>query len=324
MRSTSLSEYFFYTRSERNAGLILSFLSIACFIVPTTFPTFFSNTEEPDFSLFQKKVALVTSPSDDEKEPKDYVATRSADVISKPIELFPFNPNTASKSDLERLGISSRTAQTIINYRSKGGKFFKKEDLQKIYGLRAEDYQQLESFISIPSKSYPIADQESSSETNYDDTPVEQDPPIEAVPIPMKKAPPKMANIDVNQATVEEWQQLYGIGPGYSKRIVKFRDKLGGFHSVEQVSSTYGLPDSTFQKIKPHLKLSPIFRKLRVNSATKDELKAHPYLSNFQATVLFNYRKQHGAFSNLESMKNMKAGFKEEDWTRLNPYLSFE
>ncbi|MEK7256097.1 MAG: helix-hairpin-helix domain-containing protein, partial [Bacteroidota bacterium] len=118
--------------------------------------------------------------------------------------------------------------------------------------------------------------------------------------------------------------KLKGIGTFYAKRIVNFREKLGGFYSIQQVGETFGLPDSTFQKIQPLLQASPVFRKIKVNAATLEELKSHPYFSNFQATVLFNYRQQHGNFTNLESLKKIAAAFKDSDWERLEPYLSFE
>ncbi len=214
--------------------------------------------------------------------------------------LFPFDPNTATKEDFSKLGLSPKIAQTILNYRSKGGHFYKKEDLKKIYGLTEEDYKRLESYVEI-------------TKANREDE---------------KKISPKIKSskaieIDVNKATTKEWQALYGIGPSYSKRIVTFRDKLGGFAKIEQVAETFGLPDSTFQKIKPHLKISPVFRKLDVNSATFDQLKAHPYISYYQARGIVNYRSQHGQFTDFESLKNMGGAFKEGDFERLLPYLTF-
>ena len=82
----------------------------------------------------------------------------------------------------------------------------------------------------------------------------------------------------MNKATIQEWQQLKGIGPYYAKKITAFRQKLGGFASIEQIGTTYKLPDSVYLQIQPHLSLSPVFRGLPINTATIDILAAHPYL----------------------------------------------
>ena len=142
--------------------------------------------------------------------------------------------------------------------------------------------------------------------------------------VPFEKKEKPVVVVDVNLATEEEWQQLKGIGPGYSKRIVNFREKLGGFATVELVGETFGLPDSVFQQIRPYLQPSPVFRKLNVNTAGTEELKSHPFISSLQATVLVNYHKQHGAFADFNALKKMGPPFKEEDWQRLEVYLVFD
>ncbi|HFA49809.1 MAG TPA: hypothetical protein ENJ95_12440, partial [Bacteroidetes bacterium] len=246
-----------------------------------------------------------------------------------------FDPNTATKEELIRLGILPRTANTLLNYRSKGGRFFKKEDLKKVYGFRKEDYNRLEEWIVVNNektqrewdnkKSKSEKPKPSFAGNNSKKTPTGGADKKSFYPkkeYPKKEYTPPM--IDINKTTAEDWQKLRGIGPAYSKRIVNFRDKLGGFVSVEQVGTTYNLPDSTFQKIKPYLTLSPVFRKIKVNQLDLKGLKSHPYISSYQATILFNYRKQHGDFTDMESLKKIKAGFKEEDWKRLEGYLSFE
>lgn len=119
------------------------------------------------------------------------------------------------------------------------------------------------------------------------------------------------------------WQSIKGIGPAYAKRIVGYREKLGGFVSVDQVGTTYGLPDSTFQKMKPRLQASPVFRKIAINTASLEELKAHPLISWKQADIIISYRSHHGRFDNLEDLAKIKA-LPEDMLANLNPYLNFD
>ena len=88
-----------------------------------------------DFSAFKKAI-------------QEFEASTEAPI--KKDTLFIFNPNTASQQDLQRLGIAPPIAQRIIKYRKKGGRFKKKEDLQKIYGFPEEKYKRLVSFVTIP------------------------------------------------------------------------------------------------------------------------------------------------------------------------------
>ena len=321
MSNYTLHEYFSYTRLERNACNVLVVLCISGFALPSIFPFFLKNQDKRDFDEIQRVASSILESGIAQANPAE-TKIRDSEPIPNDIELFPFDPNTTTKEEFIRLGLSSRTAQTILNYRIKGGKFFKKEDLKKIYGLREEDYTMLAPWVQIQQREARWKD---SAKTPDDQSPAKaidvKYEPHSTNFTPKEKAP---VSIDINRATAEEWQQLKGIGPGYSKRIVNFREKLGGFASVGQVGETYGLPDSTFQQILPNLQLSPVFRKINVNEATLEELKGHPLISNFQATVLLNYRLQHGAFSDLNSLKKIGTAFKDNDWERLEAYLAFE
>jgi competence ComEA-like helix-hairpin-helix protein len=313
-------EYFYYTRTERNGALTLCVILCIFFVLPSFYPLIFPFKGETDFSAFQSEIAHVI-PESDSLTAQEEVAGLRGDEQAVSIELFPFDPNTAGKEDFIRLGLTPRLAQTLLNYRSKGGKFYKKEDLKKIYTLREEDYARLEPFIRIAGNT----GKDKSSAQFADENRRVGNPAVpNDDPGKFKQKERTPVIIDVNLATQEEWQMLRGIGQGYARRIVNFREKLGGFYSVEQVGETYGLPDSTFQQIKPSLRTSPVFRKINVNACTLEELKAHPYFSNFQATVLFNYRQQHGSFTGMDDLKKVGTAFKETDWKRIEPYVTFE
>jgi competence ComEA-like helix-hairpin-helix protein len=229
-------------------------------------------------------------------------------------KVFDFDPNTADRAALLQLGLPPKTAATLIKYRQKGGKFYRKEDLKKIYGLPEKDYQRLEPYISIAAADEPGPEGTASISFNASE---------ERKAIPVSYSSPAPIKIDINQSTATDWQKLYGIGPVLSKRIVKFRDKLGGFSAVEQVAETFGLPDSTFQAIRPQLKFSPISKKIAINTASAEALQAHPYIQWSQANVMVAYRKEHGPYRRLEDLKKVIA-LNEDLIDRLAPYLSFE
>ena len=239
---------------------------------------------------------------------------QATSIKKQQVQLFTFDPNSVTSTELQQLGLSKRVSHTLINFRAKGGRFQKPEDLKKIYGFSAKDYERLQPYIQI-------GNSDLSSKTDLiAGTNVQSDKP-KAVPISYETVT-KLA-IDINQATAEEWQQLYGIGPSYSQRIVKFRDKLGGFVNVEQVKETYGLPDSTFQSIRSQLRQSPLNQLLPINSADAELLKSHPYIRWKQANILVAYRNEHGSFRNIDDLRKVRA-LSEEFLIRIAPYLDFE
>jgi len=224
-------------------------------------------------------------------------------------ELFYFDPNTITGSEWKRLGIREKIIKTIENYRNKGGRFYKPEDLQRIYGLRDDEYERLKPYIKIESNA---------PKTN--EAFVSPEPKDEIQP--SKTYGARYSIIDVNTSDTTAFISLPGIGSKLAARIITFREKLGGFYSVEQIGETYGLPDSTFQKIRQWLKLdNPSVKKININIATFDELKTHPYIKYNLANPIVAYRNEHGAFSKVEDIKKVMA-VTDEIYKKIAPYLT--
>jgi competence protein ComEA len=226
-------------------------------------------------------------------------------------ELFYFDPNTITVSEWKRLGLKDKTIKTIENYRSKGGRFYKPEDLKRIYGLHNDEYERLKPYIKIESN-IPKKTEETIALKSKDE--IQQS----------KTYTTRYSIIDVNTADTTAFISLPGIGSKLAARIITFREKLGGFYSVEQIGETYGLPDSTFQKIKQYLKLdNSSVKKININTATVDEMKAHPYIKYNLANLIIAYRNEHGSFSRVEDIKKVMA-VTDEIYKKIAPYLSLQ
>ena len=160
---------------------------------------------------------------------------------------------------------------------------------------------------------------ESTGETNRYKDYAEKTPNENLTP---KTYAPRYAVVDINSADTTAFIALPGIGSKLATRIITFRDKLGGFYSVTQVGETFGLPDSTFQKIKQYLKLeNSVVRKININIATIDELKIHPYIKYSLANPIVAYRNEHGPFASVEDIKKVMA-VTEEVYNKIAPYLT--
>jgi competence ComEA-like helix-hairpin-helix protein len=235
---------------------------------------------------------------------------REASIGTTPkreVILKPFDPNTATESDLLGLGLEEQTVKNLLKYRENKGIFRKKEDLRKLYAFSDIDFIRIEKFIqftdnhNITEKTTTIDSKGSSNIT------IEKNRSIV---------------IDVNTASQDDLLQIRGIGSTFAARIINHRDKLGGFATIEQLKEVY-LPDSTLLNIAPNLKLKTfVSRKLHINKAAPDAL-AHPYLTRKQAESLVRYRLNHGEFKTINDIKQTGL-FSDTHLEKLRPYMSFE
>lgn len=222
---------------------------------------------------------------------------------------FPFDPNTLQASGWQRLGIPDKVIRTILNYLSKGGQFRKPADLGKIYGMRPVDARRLLPYVKIELPQWRSAGLSGRTPWNQArrQFPDSADRSLNKASLtfpPVRRK--RYSNLDINTADTIAWSGFPGIGTKLAARIVNYRDKLGGFYSSEQVGETWALPDSTFQKIKPWLQCSPAsLRKIRINEATVEELKQHPYLRWNLANAIVQYRQQHGAFRSATDLQGI-------------------
>ncbi|MBV4356536.1 helix-hairpin-helix domain-containing protein [Pinibacter aurantiacus] len=301
-------DYFSFTKKERIGVIVLLIIVVIVFLLPA----FFSNPGPPDDAVvkdFKEQVAKLQTKKETRSdynshyEKKDYRDFNN-DKTPTHGELFYFDPNTASQSDWQRLGLNEKNIHTILNYVSKGGKFRKPEDLLKIYSLREADAQRLIPYVRID-------DAETYKTDMHKDRVA-------------TKSEKKLSIIDVNSADTNLLKSLQGIGSKLPQRIVNFREKLGGFSDVSQIAETYRLPDSTFQKISSYLTVGKGgIKQININVATANDLKQHPYIGWKIANAIVQYRSQHNEFQSIEDLRKI-ALISEDDYKKIYPYVSIK
>jgi competence protein ComEA len=242
-------------------------------------------------------------------------------------ELFPFNPNTLPYDSLLRLGFTPALARRLDNYRSKGGRFRKKDDLLKIYGLPRDLYQNLEPWVLLPDQQTPPTAGQAAAANRYRvpdrsaGTSRENRTPA---PGDERATAGTTARFDLNRADSMQLLSVRGIGPVLSSRILKFRDGLGGFVKAEQVREVWGLPPEAADALleRAYLPENGAPRYLEINTADASRLAQHPYISRKQAELLVAYRTQHGPFLQAEDLLNIHT-LDESFVKKLRPYLRF-
>ena len=141
---------------------------------------------------------------------------------------------------------------------------------------------------------------------------------VKSVPYTAKSRP--LEPLDLNSADSTELVKLPGIGPANAMKVIRYRERLGGYSNIRQLTEIEGLPDSLMKWfiITDTVQVS----KIQVNKATLTELRRHPYLDFYQARAIVEYRNERGIIKGPEQLSFMEE-FTAQDLIRLEPYLDF-
>ncbi|QRR04181.1 helix-hairpin-helix domain-containing protein [Dyadobacter sandarakinus] len=308
-----LQDFFGLSRKEARGAMVLMIL---CFLIlwsPFVFrrwvlPAFPVQPSAAEFRMLDSIArALATRSTVPGSKSGAYVAGD----LAPPRKLFAFDPNKASPEQLTALGIPPFLVKRMDRFRQKGGHFYRKEQLLKIYDFPPDLYKRLESYITlspVQKTDAPASPFHKTSETGRRATWQE------------RKVP---AAFDINTADTTRLTRLKGIGSKLSARIVKFRDALGGFHSVAQFREIYGLDSAVVQELVRFGKIETPVKLLNINTATVEQLAAHPYLRNRRlAGIIVSYRTQHGPFQHAADLAKVKV-LDQETLRKMEPYLTF-
>lgn len=232
----------------------------------------------------------------DEKSKKKYDEKKSDNIIPDVEEYFKFNPNEISEVEWQKLGFSNKQIATILNYLSKGGKFYKKGDLKKIYGIKDFQYERIKNFIEIP---------ENENNNYYKN---------EEVVVENQK-------VDINNLSVEDMKKLGKFWKYRATRIVKYRNWLGGFYKKEQLLEVYGMKMEDYLKVKDDIIIDKNkIEKIHLNFAEVSELARHPYISYEEAKKILDYRNKKGPFKEVSDLIKKKL-ISQELYNKTSPYL---
>jgi len=294
--------HFSFSRKEIQGIAFLTFVVIIVWLTPWAYQLIAAKGTDADFALRKQEIINFVK----QNQNIQTAASVSFEGRDEP-DYFAFDPNTLSSEEGERLGLSAAQVRVIHNYRKSGGRFYKKEDFARIYSISEEEYKQLAPYIQIRSTEV------------LTDTPVVSD---RKHPVTSQKLQ-KDIMINLNKTDSIELLDLYGIGPAFASRIVKYRDLLGGFHHKDQLLEVYGMDVERFEGFKENVFVNPgEVQMIPINSIGYRELLKHPYITPRQANTVVQYRNQHGNYH--EPADLLKIEILDEEFLRkIAPYLSF-
>lgn len=286
-----LKSYFTFTKNQSRAILFLS----TCILLSIGFyfamPYLFAQKNEIAQEEVVQLMSQITLEENDASNAGYYAKNESPAVLTP----FPFDPNTLDSAGFKKLGLRDKLIGTLLHYRNKGGKFYNKESLKRIYGLHEDEYKQLEPYIAISNK-------EKNSYDSY----------IKAQNI----------TVELNSADTALLIQLRGIGSKLAMNIVKYREQLGGFVQKEQLKEVYGISAETYASIAPYLKVNTSkVKKINLNEATLQEINRHPYLKGEMGRAIVDFRKKKNYhIDNIAELKEIEL-FDEKLFRKIAPYI---
>jgi competence protein ComEA len=300
-------EYFIFTRRERNGLLILVFLLLATvcldYLIPYVIPE-----KECDVSGLKAEAE------------KYYTKTKQDNEKNQvPVERV-FDPNNISQEALIKLGIPMGLAGNWVKYLEKGGRFHRKEDVRKLYGMTDELFDKFSVHMAFPVNAVSAKSRTAILPGNPQTMTFKSRQDAVVIPAaPMKK---EALMIELNKADSVQLESLPGIGPVLASRIIRYRKLIGGFYSKSQLRDIYGMTEELWLKSAPCLTVdTSAVKKLEVNFLSLTELGRHPYIGFRTARKIVNRRDASGKFTRKDEFEAL---FSADSLRRILPYIATE
>ncbi len=289
MRNRDEHHIFYLTKKEKKGILVVLIVNILIMLSPQLISKLFVEKIPDNNRLLNACIALEKASENRasitfQRQQQQSIFTEKKSDAN--LHLFHFDPNYLSENDWKKFGVNDKTILTIKKYLSKGGHFKTPDDLKKIWGLSPILAEKLIPYVKI-------------KQSNVSST-------IHPVMTINKMSFPKNNIININTADSGQFATLQGIGTVLARRIILFRNKLGGFYTVDQIAEVWGLSDTIFQKIKNRLKIEDmVINLIDINKASLEQLKLHPYIGYKFASAIINFRNQHGYYKSLEDIQKI-------------------
>jgi competence protein ComEA len=285
-----IKNYLSVTKKEWNGMVVLIILIAMTLLAPYAF-----RANRKDNTINFRASDKATPETD---ETASIIADENAfavDHSAQPAVPFKFNPNHLPITDWIKLGLTEHQARVIKHYEEKGGRFFTKGDVQKMYSISPAIYKVLEPYINLP------------------DGPAYHNNKVKAGEV-----------VEINTADSARLTMIHGVGPAFARRIVHYRERIGGFYNKAQLKEVYGIDEEKYNQVKGDIAIDgKQITKVNINTATFNELKRFPYLSYKQMDAIVAYRDEHGNYNTLTDLKNI-AILNDGILRKIGPYLIFK
>ncbi|MDR2475994.1 MAG: helix-hairpin-helix domain-containing protein [Bacteroidales bacterium] len=311
--------FFYYSKRERLAVMALLGVIAVLVCLIHVMPTVWRSNDSNALNTKETEAYRDFCASLEKREnvPRNFPRTGKNSYYANengPAKHFAFNPNTADSATFLSLGLKPFIIRNILKYREKGGKFKSATDFAKVYGLNQRMFSELQAYIRIPVEEPPVYLQERQ----------EMSKPVAPATIYARQEKyPQGTSVELNRSDTTELKKIPGIGSAFARRITSYRDRLGGFYSVEQLSEVWGITPEMYAQLSGWFTVdASLIKKLSVNQLTLEELRKHPYINYYRAKAFIDMRMKKGKLYSLDEFSLLDE-FPEKEIRRLEHYLDF-
>lgn len=297
MSFKTIQTYFKFTKEQRTSIFFL-FLIIVVLQLIYFFIDF--STVSKEYPEKQKWLSLQTE--------MDSLKMDSKNSKSK---LYLFNPNFITDYKGYKLGMSIQEIDRLLAFRRENKYVNSPEEFQNVTKVS-------DSLLNLIAPYFKFPDWVNNKKQNS------KFKEFEAYQNKTFAKKEKIIIIDINQATKEDLVKIYGIGEAISVRILKQKETLGGFVSMEQMQDVWGLSPEVIENLITHFRVLavPRFKKIEINNASLKELSQFYYFRYALAKEIVTYRSMNGNIKNIEDLTKIK-GFPVDKANIIGLYLDF-
>jgi DNA uptake protein ComE-like DNA-binding protein len=305
--------FFYFSGSQRAGIVVLSVLIILVFVADRLIPVWFpekpvtaDSVFQKEFELFSRSLQSLDSLRKLERESRysNRYQANNQSFQKDNISLFSFDPNVLDSAGFTHLGLSPRVAGNILRYRAKGGFFRDADAFSKVYGITAERFAELKPYIRINIQDKYLKDSSKLAGQHEN----------KHVPVV----------VELNTADTADLIQVRGIGRYTALKIVRFRNMSGGFFRKEQMLDIEGITPEMYGQVQEFITVDPaIVRKIKINTASIEKLRAHPYLNFYQAKEIYELRRRKGKLNHVAELRKLQE-LDNSTLEKVAEYFSFE
>ncbi len=289
-KHSGIKNFLTFSRGERNGIMFLIFIIIVLIFAPFLYRSYITPIPS-DSSLFNAKADSFFSSL--KLKPDESIAANTNPIereeVKQPKEIayFFFDPNNVQVEDMVHLGLSVKQALVVQKYRDRGGIFRSPTEFAKVYVIDSILFHKLKPWIKINDSALKVQQQ-----NKYDST---------------KKNEQVSISVELNTTDTLELIKIKGIGRAFARRIIAYRCLLGGYANIHQLSEVYGIKPELIKEISHFITIdSSRIKTINLNLVTYEELKRHPYLTEYQAKAIIYYRSKVGTLRNVRELVDNK------------------
>lgn len=283
-----------FSKASTRSSILLVTLLVVVFVAPQIYQWMLPETAVSVENLPDKEKAALNE-LEHRTSGRAYEERTKFSRFSAPPSKF--NPNSYTKEEWMALGLSEKQAAVVLKFTKR--KLRSNDDLKKIFVINDELFDLIK-----------------------DSTVYETVEKNEVLPSNSPRT--TKISVDINTASEEELMKVPGIGPFYAKNIVKKRNELGGYVEKKQLLELWKMNQEKYDQCMEYFTCSTSnIKRLNINTATAEELAAHPYITWNVANSLVKMRTQVGKYKKLEDIKKSVL-VTPELYIKIYPYLTIE